>query len=107
MNYHEHYNSIPIWSKLSKEDIEDMPLAKRARYYQSLIRDRRLEKIIESVNSEVLKVSMTYNNLHSISFFLKHDELDLIPDVVSYYEKEGFKVSHERCLTEESFRIEW
>ena len=45
-----------------------MPLAKRARYYQSLIRDRKLEKIIESVNSEVLKVSMTYNNLHSISF---------------------------------------
>ena len=84
-----------------------MSLAKRARYYQSLIRDRRLEKIIESVNSEVLKVSMTYNNLHSISFFLKHDELDLIPDVVAYYEKEGFKVSHERCLTEESFRIEW
>ena len=84
-----------------------MSLAKRARYYQSLIRDRRLEKIIESVNSEVLKVSTTYKNLHSISFFLKHDELDLIPDVVSYYEKEGFKVSHEKCLTEESFRIEW
>ena len=84
-----------------------MPLAKRARYYQSLIKDRRLEKIIDSVNSEVLKISMTYNNLNSISFFLKHDELDLIPDVVSYYEKEGFKVSHEKCLTEESFRIEW
>ena len=107
MNYNKHCINLPIWSKLSKEDIEDMPLAKRARYYQSLIRDRRLEKIIESVNSEVLKVSMTYNNLHSISFFLKHDELDLIPDVVSYYEKEGFKVSHEKCLTEESFRIEW
>ena len=107
MNYGKHCINLPIWSKLSKEDIEDMPLAKRARYYQSLIRDRRLEKIIESVNSEVLKVSMTYNNLHSISFFLKHDELDLIPDVVSYYEKEGFKVSHEKCLTEESFRIEW
>ena len=107
MNYHEHYNSIPSWVKKDKKDIDNMSLAKRARYYQSLIRDRRLEKIIESVNSEVLKVSMTYNNLHSISFFLKHDELDLIPDVVAYYEKEGFKVSHERCLTEESFRIEW
>ena len=50
---------------------------------------------------------MTYNNLHSISFFLKHDELDLIPDVVSYYEKEGFKVSHQKCLTEQNFHIEW
>ena len=107
MNYNEHCINLPYWSKLSKEDIEDMPLAKRARYYQSLIKDRRLEKIIGSVNSEVLKVSMTYNNLNSISFFLKHDELDLIPDVVSYYEKEGFKVSHQKCLTEESFRIEW
>ena len=107
MNYNEHRINLPYWLKLSKEDIEDMPLAKRARYYQSLIKDRRLEKIIDSVNSEVLKISMTYNNLNSISFFLKHDELDLIPDVVSYYEKEGFKVSHEKCLTEESFRIEW
>ena len=107
MNYNKHCINLPIWSKLSKEDIEDMPLAKRARYYQSLIKDRRLEKIIDSVNSEVLKISMTYNNLNSISFFLKHDELDLIPDVVSYYEKEGFKVSHEKCLTEESFRIGW
>ena len=107
MNYNEHRINLPYWLKLSKEDIEDMPLAKRARYYQSLIKDRRLEKIIEKVNSEVLKVAMTHNNLHSISFFLKHDELDLIPDVVSYYEKEGFKVSHEKCLTEESFRIEW
>lgn len=107
MNYNKYCINLPIWSKLSKEDIEDMPLAKRARYYQSLIRDRRLEKIIESVNSEVLKVSTTYKNLHSISFFLKHDELDLIPDVVSYYEKEGFKVRHEKCLTEESFHIEW
>ena len=107
MNYNKHCINLPYWSKLSKEDIEDMPLAKRARYYQSLIRDGRLEKIIESVNSEVLKVSMTYKNLNSISFFLKHDELDLIPDVVAYYEKEGFKVKHEKCLTEESFRIEW
>ena len=107
MNYNEHRINLPYWLKLSKEDIEDMPLAKRARYYQSLIKDRRLEKIIEKVNSEVLKVAMTHNNLHSISFFLKHDELDLIPDVVSYYEKEGFKVSHEKCLTEESFRIGW
>ena len=107
MNYIGQYNSIASWEKKDKEDIEDMPLAKRARYYQSLIKDRRLEKIIEKVNSEVLKVAMTHNNLHSISFFLKHDELDLIPDVVSYYEKEGFKVSHEKCLTEESFRIEW
>ena len=107
MNYNKHCINLPYWSKLSKEDIEDMPLAKRARYYQSLIKDRRLEKIIESVNSEVLKVSMTYNNLHSISFFLKHDELDLIPDVVSYYEKEGFKVSHQKCLTEQNFHIEW
>ena len=93
--------------KKDKEDIENMSLAKRARYYQSLIIDNRLEKIIDSANSEVLKVSTTYKNLHSISFFLKHDELDLILDVVSYYEKEGFKVSHEKCLTEESFRIEW
>ena len=93
--------------KKNKEDIENMPLAKKARYYQSLIKDDRLEKIIDSVNSEVLKVSMTYNNLNSVSFFLKHNELDLIPDVVAYYEKEGFKVSHEKCLTEESFRIEW
>ena len=84
-----------------------MSLAKRARYYQSLIKDNRLEKIIDSVNSEVLKVPTTYKNLNSISFFLKHDELDLISDVVAYYEKEGFKVSHEKCLTEESFRIEW
>ena len=50
---------------------------------------------------------MTYKNLHSISFFLKHDELDLIPDVVAYYEKEGFKVSHQECLTDQSFHIEW
>ena len=107
MNYIGQYNSIASWEKKDKEDIDNMPLAKRARYYQSLIKDRRLEKIIDSVNSEVLKISMTYNNLNSISFFLKHDELDLIPDVVSYYEKEGFKVSHEKCLTEESFRIEW
>ena len=107
MNYNEHFINLPYWSKLSKEDIEDMPLAKRARYYQSLIKDRRLEKIINSVNSEVLKVSTTYNNLNSVSFFLKHNELDLIPDVVAYYEKEGFKVSHHECLSEESFRIEW
>ena len=84
-----------------------MSLAKRARYYQSLIKDNRLEKIIDSVNSEVLKVSTTYKNLNSISFFLKHDELDLIPDVVAYYEKEGFKVKHEKCLTEQNFHIEW
>ena len=96
-----------VGKKKDKEDIENMPLAKRARYYQSLIRDRRLEKIIESVNSEVLKVSMTYNNLNSISFFLKHDELDLISNVVEYYEKEGFKVKHEKCLTEQNFHIEW
>ena len=107
MNYQEHHNNLPIWSKLSKEDIENMPLAKRARYYQSLIKDNRLEKIIDSVNSEVLKVSMTHKNLNSISFFLKHDELDLIPDVVAYYEKEGFKVKHEKCLTEQNFHIEW
>ena len=107
MNYNEYFINLPYWSKLSKEDIEDMPLAKRARYYQSLIKDRRLEKIIDSVNSEVLKVAMTHNNLNSISFFLKHDELDLIPDVVAYYEKEGFKVKHEKCLTEENFHIEW
>ena len=84
-----------------------MSLAKRARYYQSLIKDNRLVKIIDSVNSEVLKVSTTYKNLNSISFFLKHDELDLIPDVVAYYEKEGFKVKHEKCLTEQNFHIEW
>lgn len=107
MNYIGQYNSIASWEKKNKEDIENMPLAKKARYYQSLIKDDRLEKIIDSVNSEVLKVSTTYKNLHSISFFLKHDELDLIPDVVEYYKKEGFKVSHEKCLTEESFRIEW
>ena len=107
MNYIGQYNSISNWEKKDKEDIENMSLAKRARYYQSLIKDNRLEKIIDSVNSEVLKVSTTYNNLNSVSFFLKHNELDLIPDVVAYYEKEGFKVSHEKCLTEESFRIEW
>ena len=107
MNYIGQYNSISSWEKKDKKDIENMSLAKRARYYQSLIKDNRSEKIIDSVNSEVLKVSTTYKNLHSISFFLKHGELDLIPDVVSYYEKEGFKVSHEKCLTEESFRIEW
>ena len=107
MNYHEHYNSIPSWEKKDKEDIENMSLAKRARYYQSLIKDNRLEKIIDNVNSEVLKVSTTYKNLNSISFFLKHDELDLIPDVVAYYEKEGFKVKHEKCLTEQNFHIEW
>ena len=93
--------------KKDKEDIENMSLAKRARYYQSLIRDNRLEKIIDNVNSEVLKVSTTYKNLNSISFFLKHDELDLILDVVAYYEKEGFKVKHEKCLTEQNFHIEW
>ena len=93
--------------KKDKEDIENTSLAKRARYYQSLIKDNRLEKIIDSVNSEVLKVSTTYKNLNSISFFLKHDELDLIPDVVAYYEKEGFKVKHEKCLTEQNFHIEW
>ena len=92
MNYHEHYNSIPSWVKKDKKDIENMSLAKRARYYQSLIKDNRLEKIIDSVNSEVLKVSTTYKNLNSISFFLKHDELDLIPDVVSYYEKKVLKL---------------
>lgn len=54
-----------------------------------------------------MKVSTTYKNLNSISFFLKHDELDLIPDVVAYYEKEGFKVKHEKCLTEQNFHIEW
>lgn len=107
MNCIGQYNSISSWEKKDKEGIEDMPLAKRARYYQSLIKDRRLEKIIDRVNSEVLKVSMTYNNLNSISFFLKYYELDLIPNVVEYYKKEGFKVSHEKCLTEESFRIEW
>ena len=107
MNYNKHCINLLYWSKLSEEDIKDMSLAKRARYYQSLIKDRRLEKIIDSVNSEVLKVSMTHNNLNSISFFLKHDELDLIPDVVSYYEKEGFKVKHEKCLTEQNFHIEW
>ena len=107
MNYIGQYNSISSWEKKDKEDIENMSLAKKARYYQSLIKDDRLEKIIDSVNSEVLKVSTTYKNLNSISFFLKYNELDLIPDVVSYYEKEGFKVSHEKCLTEESFRIEW
>lgn len=107
MNYIGQYNSIASWEKKDKEDIDNMPLAKRARYYQSLIKDDRLEKIIDNVNSEVLKVSMTYNNLNSISFFLKHNELDLIPNVVEYYKKEGFKVSHEKCLTEESFRIEW
>ena len=107
MNYNKHCINLPYWSKLSKKDIEDMPLAKRARYYQSLIKDDRLEKIIDNVNSEVLKVSMTYNNLNSISFFLKHNELDLIPNVVEYYKKEGFKVSHEKCLTEENFHIEW
>ena len=84
-----------------------MSLAKKARYYQSLIKDERLEKIIDRVNSQVLKVSMTYKNLNSVSFCLKYYELDLIPDVVAYYEKEGFKVSHQKCLTEESFRIEW
>ena len=50
---------------------------------------------------------MTYKNLNSVSFCLKYYELDLIPDVVAYYKKEGFKVSHQKCLTEESFRIEW
>jgi hypothetical protein len=107
MNYIGQYNSISSWEKKDKEDIENMSLAKKARYYQSLIKDRRLEKIIDSVNSEVLKVSTTYKNLNSISFFLKYNELDLIPNVVEYYKKEGFKVSHEKCLTEESFRIEW
>ena len=107
MNYIGQYNSIASWEKKNKKDIENMPLAKKARYYQSLIKDDRLEKIIDSVNSEVLKISMTYNNLNSISFFLKYNELDLIPNVVEYYKKEGFKVSHEKCLTEESFRIEW
>lgn len=107
MNYIGQYNSIASWEKKDKKDIDNMPLAKRARYYQSLIKDDRLEKIIDNVNSEVLKVSMTYNNLNSISFFLKYNELDLIPNVVEYYKKEGFKVSHEKCLTEESFRIEW
>lgn len=107
MNYIGQYNSISSWEKKDKEDIENMSLAKRARYYQSLIKDNRLEKIIDSVNSEVLKVSTTYKNLNSISFFLKYNELDLIPNVVEYYKKEGFKVSHEKCLTEESFRIEW
>ena len=107
MNYSKHCINLPIWSKLSKEDIENMSLAKRARYYQSLIKDNRLEKIIDNVNSEVLKVSTTYKNLNSISFFLKHDELDLILDVVAYYEKEGFKVKHEKCLTEQNFHIEW
>ena len=107
MNYIGQYNSIASWEKKDKEDIDNMPLAKRARYYQSLIKDDRLEKIIDSVNSEVLKVSTTYKNLNSISFFLKYNELDLIPNVVEYYKKEGFKVSHEKCLTEESFRIEW
>lgn len=107
MNYIGQYNSISSWEKKDKEDIENMSLAKKARYYQSLIKDRRLEKIIDSVNSEVLKVSTTYKNLNSISFFLKHDELDLIPDVVAYYEKEGFKVKHGKCLTEQSFHIEW
>ena len=107
MNYIGQYNSISSWEKKDKEDIENMSLAKRARYYQSLIKDRRLEKIIDSVNSEVLKVSTTYKNLNSISFFLKYNELDLIPDVVAYYEKEGFKVKHEKCLTEQNFHIEW
>ena len=107
MNYIGQYNSISSWEKKDKEDIEDMSLAKKARYYQSLIKDERLEKIIDRVNSQVLKVSMTYKNLNSVSFCLKYYELDLIPDVVAYYEKEGFKVSHEKCLTEESFRIEW
>lgn len=107
MNYIGQYNSIASWEKKNKEDIENMPLAKKARYYQSLIKDDRLEKIIDSVNSEVLKVSTTYKNLNSISFFLKHDELDLIPDVVAYYEKEGFKVKHGKCLTEQNFHIEW
>ena len=107
MNYIGQYNSIASWEKKDKEDIDNMPLAKRARYYQSLIKDDRLEKIIDNVNSEVLKVSTTYKNLNSISFFLKYNELDLIPNVVEYYKKEGFKVSHEKCLTEESFRIGW
>ena len=107
MNYIGQYNSISSWEKKDKEDIEDMSLAKKARYYQSLIKDERLEKIIDRVNSQVLKVSMTYKNLNSVSFCLKYYELDLIPDVVAYYEKEGFKVSHQKCLTEESFRIEW
>lgn len=107
MNYIGQYNSISSWEKKDKEDIENMSLAKRARYYQSLIKDDRLEKIIDRVNSQVLKVSMTYKNLNSVSFYLKYYELDLIPNVVEYYKKEGFKVSHEKCLTEESFRIEW
>lgn len=107
MNYIGQYNNISSWEKKDKEDIENMSLAKRARYYQSLIKDDRLEKIIDRVNSQVLKVSMTYKNLNSVSFYLKYYELDLIPNVVEYYKKEGFKVSHEKCLTEESFRIEW
>ena len=45
MNYNEHCIDLPYRSKLSKEDIENMSLAKRARYYQSLIKDRRLEKL--------------------------------------------------------------
>ena len=28
MNYNEHFINLPYWSKLSKEDIEDIPLAK-------------------------------------------------------------------------------
>ena len=44
MNYIGQYNSISSWEKKDKEDIENMSLAKRARYYQSLIKDRRLEK---------------------------------------------------------------
>lgn len=30
MNYNEHFINLPYWSKLSKEDIEDMPLAKKS-----------------------------------------------------------------------------
>lgn len=107
MNYIGQYNSISSWEKKDKEDIDNMSLAKKARYYQSLIKDERLEKIIDRVNSQVLKVSMTYKNLNSVSFCLKYYELDLIPDVVAYYEKEGFKVSHQECLTDQSFHIEW
>lgn len=40
-----------VGKKKDKEDIENTSLAKRARYYQSLIKDNRLEKIIDNVNS--------------------------------------------------------
>ena len=113
MSYYKYYEDMSDWYKSEKNNesdlksFENLSLADKARRYQSLIKDDRLEKIIKKTNEKILSCAITYKNLNSQSISLDYSNQDLLEQLIEYYEKEGFKVKHEKCLTEENFHIEW